>query len=149
MILIFFHKKFDLMSKNFLTLVIQARVYSTRLPNKVMKDLCGAPMIVRIIQRIKRVKKIGTIILATTKKKEDDILIDVARNNNIQFFRGSENDLVDRYYQAIRDKNVSHILRLPSDNPIPEPKEYLRLINYHIKNNNDFCIHRLAKHSLL
>ena len=126
------------MSKNFLTLVIQARVHSTRLPNKVMKDLCGAPMIVRIIQRIKRVKKIGMIILATTKKKRDDVLTDIARDNNIQFFRGSENDLVDRYYQATKDKNVSHILRLPSDNPIPEPKEYLRLINYHIKNNNDF-----------
>ena len=117
---------------------MQARVNSTRLPNKVMKNLCGAPMIARIIERVKRVKKIGTIILATTKKKEDDILIDVARNNNIQFFRGSENDLVDRYYQAVKNKNVSHILRLPADNPIPESTEYHRIINYHLKNNNDF-----------
>ena len=111
---------------------------SERFPNKVVSDLSGSPLIERILQRVKKVKKIGKIIVATTKKKEDDILVKIAKSNKVEVFRGSENDLVDRYYQAIRGKNVSHILRLPADNPIPDPTEYNRLINYHLKTNNDF-----------
>ena len=126
------------MPNNFLALVIQARTDSTRLPNKTVSDLCGAPLIERILERVKKVKKIRTIILATTKKKNDDILVEIAKSNKVEVFRGSENDLVDRYYQAVKGKNVSHILRLPADNPIPDPLEYDRLINYHLKTDNDF-----------
>ena len=126
------------MSKEFLTLVIQARIGSTRFPNKIISDLSGAPLIERILQRVKKVKKIGKIIIATTKKREDDILVGIAKSNRVEIFRGSENDLVDRYYQAVKDKNVDHILRLPADNPIPDPLEYNRLINYHLKTDNDF-----------
>ena len=126
------------MPNNFLALVIQARTDSTRLPNKTVSDLCGAPLIERILERVKKVKKIRTIILATTKKKNDDILVDIAKSNKVEVFRGSENDLVDRYYQAVKRINVSHILRLPADNPIPDPLEYDRLINYHLKTDNDF-----------
>ena len=126
------------MSKEFLTLVIQARMNSTRFPNKIISDLSGAPLIERILQRVKKVKKIGKIIIATTKRKEDNILVEIAKSNKVEIFRGSENDLVDRYYQAVKGKSVGHILRLPADNPIPDPSEYNRLISYHLKTNNDF-----------
>ena len=111
---------------------------SKRFPNKVISDLSGTPLIERILQRVKKVKKIEKIIIATTKRKEDDILVEIAKSNKVEAFRGSENDLVDRYYQAVKGKNVSHILRLPADNPIPDPLEYDRLINYHLKTDNDF-----------
>jgi len=126
------------MSKNSLVLVIQARMKSTRFPKKVIIDLCGAPLIERILQRVKRVKKIKKIILATTKRKDDDILAGIGKMNKVEVFRGSENDLVDRYYQAVKGKNFTHILRLPADNPIPDPNEYDRLIKYHLKTDNDF-----------
>ena len=111
---------------------------SKRFPNKVISDLSGTQLIERILQRVKKVKKIEKIIIATTKRKEDDILVEIAKSNKVEAFRGSENDLVDRYYQAVKDKNFSHILRLPADNPIPDPLEYNRLINYHLKTDNDF-----------
>ena len=79
--------------------------YSTK-PNKVISDLCGAPLIERILQRVKKVKKIKTIILATTKGRDDDILVDIAKSNTVKVFRGSENDLVDRYYQAVKGKKL-------------------------------------------
>ena len=126
------------MSKKQLALIIQARMCSTRFPNKVICDLSGAPLIERILQRVKKVKKIGKIIIATTKRREDDILVEIAKINKVEVFRGSENDLVDRYYQAVKGKKVGHILRLPADNPIPDPSEYNRLINYHLKTDNDF-----------
>ena len=135
------------MSKEFLTLVIQARMGSTRFPNKIISDLSGAPLIERILQRVKKVKKIKTIILATTKGRDDDILVDIAKLNKVEVYRGSENDLVDRYYQAVKGKKISHILRLPADNPIPDPTEYNRLINYHLKTDNDFSSNIINSHS--
>ena len=74
------------MSKNFLTLVIQARMNSERFPNKVVSDLSGSPLIERILQRVKKVKKIGKIIVATTRKKEDDILAKIAKSNKVEVF---------------------------------------------------------------
>ncbi len=58
------------MSKNYLILIIQARMNSVRFPNKVISDLSGSPLIERILQRVKKVKKIGKIIIATTKRRE-------------------------------------------------------------------------------
>ena len=126
------------MLKNQLVLIIQARMNSTRFPNKVISDLGGFPLIERILQRVKKIEKIGKIIIATTKRRDDDILVEIAKSNKVDVYRGSENDLVDRYYQAVKGKKVSHILRLPADNPIPDPTEYNRLINYHLNTNNDF-----------
>ena len=126
------------MSKQKLVLIIQARMNSSRFPHKVVSDLNGAPLIERILQRVKRVKKIKKIIVATTKNHLDDVVVEIAKSNKVDVYRGSENDLVDRYYQAIKGKKFNHVLRLPSDNPIPDPAEYERLINYHLKSNNDF-----------
>ena len=121
-----------------IVLIIQARMGSTRLYGKVMMDLAGAPLVGRIIERVKRVKKIHKIVLATTKKTEDDILEKVALQSGISAFRGSENDLVDRYYQASKAFGADIILRLPADNPIPEPSEYDRIIEYHLLGESDF-----------
>ena len=66
------------MIKNAVILIIQARMNSSRFPNKVISDICGTPLIERIFQRVKRVKGIEKIILATTKSKDDDILIKIA-----------------------------------------------------------------------
>ena len=126
------------MKKNSLVLVIQSRFGSSRLRGKAMKNLAGKPLLARIIQRVKRVKKIKKIIIATTKKKEDDVIVKVAKDNKVEFYRGSENNLVDRYYKAVKDMKVKNILRLPGDNAIPEPSEYNRIINYHLKSKNDF-----------
>ena len=124
--------------KNSIALIIQVRNSSTRLPFKVMKNLCGEPMIVRILERVKRVKRVKKIVLATTNRKEDDIFLEIAKKNKVNYFRGSKNDLVDRYYQAAKKLNVSHVMRLPSDNAIPEPLEYDKIIAYHLKSKNDF-----------
>ena len=117
------------MSNNFLTLIIQARMNSARFPNKVISDLSGSPLIERILQRVKKVKKIGKIIIATTKRREDDILVKIAKSNKVEVFRGSENDLVDRYYQAVKGKNVSHILQNDS-NPNPFVNLFLKILRY-------------------
>jgi len=119
-------------------LIIQARMGSMRLPGKSMMDLAGAPLVGRILERVKRVKKIDQIILATSDQKKDDILERLANGYEVTCFRGSENDLVDRYYKAAKFHKADIVLRLPADNPCPEPGEYERLINYQLSSNKDF-----------
>tara|TARA_Y100001958_G_C21241087_1_gene568840 strand:- start:794 stop:1555 length:762 start_codon:yes stop_codon:yes gene_type:complete len=125
-------------SKTLVALVIQARNSSTRFPFKIMKDLCGKNILERILERVKKVKLIDEIIVATTKREEDDIIVNIAKKNAVSYFRGSTNNLIDRYYKAVKDKKFSHILRLPSDNPIPDFEEFDRLIKYHVNSKNDF-----------
>jgi spore coat polysaccharide biosynthesis protein SpsF len=119
-------------------LIIQARMGSIRLPGKSMMDLAGAPLVGRILERVKRVNRINQIVLATSDQKQDDILEELAYDYNVDCFRGSENDLVDRYYQCAKFFKADVVLRLPADNPFPESSEYNRLIDYHINSDNDF-----------
>lgn len=120
------------------TLILQARMGSVRLPGKSMMDLAGAPLVGRILERVKRCKSVDKIVLATTQKTEDDILKTLATTYQVQCFQGSENDLVDRYYQAAKEYNTDVIVRLPADNPVPEPSEIDKIIQYHLKGQSDF-----------
>jgi len=103
-----------------------------------MMDLAGAPLVGRIIERVQRCKKVGEIVLATTQKPEDDVLEELALSYGISAFCGSENDLVDRYYQAAKAFNADVVVRLPADNPCPEPNEIDRIIAYHLAGGSDF-----------
>jgi spore coat polysaccharide biosynthesis protein SpsF len=118
--------------------IIQARMGSKRLPGKSMADLAGKPLLWHVLQRVKRSKKIDTIVLATTAKKEDDVLIGVARECGVSVFRGSENDLVDRYYQAAKKYKADIVVRIGADNPCLEPSEIDRIIEFHKRGGSDF-----------
>jgi len=80
--------------------IIQARIGSTRLPGKVLKKVAGRPLLEYMIERAKKAKTLDAIILATTIKKEDAKLSQIAKRQKIDFFQGSEADVLDRYYQA-------------------------------------------------
>jgi len=111
---------------------------STRLPGKSLMDLAGAPLVGRLLERVKRCRAVDKIVLATTQKPEDDPLVTMARDYGISVFRGSENDLVDRYYQAAKAFRADVIVRIPADNPAAEPREIDRVISYHLQSANDF-----------
>lgn len=119
-------------------MILQARMGSTRLPGKSLMPLAGQPLIGRILERVLRCKSVCTIVLATTEKKEDDALAAWGREYGVEVFRGSENDLVDRYYQTALKYNADVIVRLPADNPVAEPKEIDRIVAYHLKGEADF-----------
>ncbi len=111
---------------------------STRLPGKSTLNLGGKPLIGWVIHRLKKTSQVDKIVLSTTTKTEDDILEKIGLEYEIDVFRGSENDLVDRYYQAAKKYKANLIVRVPGDNALPEPKEIDRVINYHNNNGNDF-----------
>lgn len=103
-----------------------------------MLDLAGGPLVGRILERVKRCRRLQEIVLATTGKEEDDVLEKLGIRSGVSVFRGSGNDLVDRYYQAAIVFGADTIVRLPADNPVPEPAEIDRIIEYHLRSESDF-----------
>jgi spore coat polysaccharide biosynthesis protein SpsF len=114
------------------TLIIQARMGSSRLPGKSMMDLAGAPLVGRILERVKRCRRVDEIVLAIPDTSENKVLSDLGSSYGVTIFAGSENDLVERYYQAALASNASFVVRLPADNATPEPSEIDRIIEYHL-----------------
>jgi len=102
--------------------VTQARSGSTRLPNKVLLKIQEKTLLQIHIDRIKQSKEIDSIFIATTTKKGDDIIADLAKDLGVQFYRGSENDVLDRFYQTVKNEKPDFIVRLTSDCPLIDPK---------------------------
>ena len=102
-------------------IIIQARIGSTRLSKKVVKKIQGITILEHVVNRAKRIKNCNKVILATTKKKEDDALEEIGKKLNISVFRGSEDDVLDRYYQTAIQHEVDVIVRITADCPITDP----------------------------
>ena len=98
--------------------IVQARMGSTRLPGKVMKLLSGKPMLSHIIDRLKHSKKIDRIIIVTTVKEDDKVIVKLSKEIEIEVFCGSSEDVLDRYYQSASFFNVKHIIRITADCPL-------------------------------
>ena len=101
--------------------IIQARCGSTRFPNKVFADICGKPLIWHVINRLKFAYTIDEIVLATTTNSLDDKLYEWAILNHITVFRGSENDVLNRYYNSAITCKADIIIRITADDPFKEP----------------------------
>lgn len=120
------------MSNKRVVLIIQARMGSTRLPGKSMMDLAGAPLVGRILERVKRCQRLDDIVLAIPDTPKDRVLEGLGREYGVKVFAGSENDLVERYYQAAVESGADIIGRLPADNATPEPSEIDRIVDHHL-----------------
>ena len=112
-------------------LIIQARMGSARLPGKSMMDLAGAPLVGRILERVKRCTRLDDIVLAVPDTEENRVLVGLGESYGVNVFAGSENDLVERYYQAALRTKADVIGRLPADNATPEPGEIDRIVDFH------------------
>ncbi len=105
---------------------------SFRLPGKSLMDLAGAPLVGRILERVKRCKTLQDIILAIPDTDEDRVLLGLGERYGVKVFAGSENDLVERYYQAALWSDAQIVGRLPADNATPEPAEIDRIVDFHL-----------------
>jgi len=94
---------------------------STRLPDKVMMEVMGRPLLSYQIERLRFSKRIDEIIIATTINKEDDSIAELAHKEGLKVYRGSEDDVLDRYYQSAKEYKAKHIMRLTADCPLIDP----------------------------
>lgn len=102
--------------------IIQARMNSSRLPGKVMMRIKDKSILEYVIEQVTYSKKINKIIIATTIHKNDDIVSKFARTKNLLVFRGSEDDVLDRYYKCAKKYELSIVVRITSDNPLIDPE---------------------------
>ncbi len=118
--------------------VIQARMSSSRLPGKVMKDLLGEPMLFRQIERVRRSRLIDAVVLATSDDSSDDPIEALCLERGIDIFRGSLNDVLDRFYRACEPFSPDHVVRITGDCPLIDPLIIDRLIAKHVDEANDY-----------
>src|SRR3989344_7836087 len=113
--------------------IIQARMGSTRLPNKVLLEVKRTPLLEYEIQGVKRATLIDRIVVATTDSPADEKIVELCSKIGVDYFRGSEKDVLDRYYQcALKYPEYGTIIRITGDCPLIDPKvidEVLRLFD--------------------
>jgi spore coat polysaccharide biosynthesis protein SpsF len=102
--------------------IIQARMGSSRLPGKVLKDLGGETVLARVVRRLQRSRQIARIIVATTTAPGDEVIVAECDRLQALCFRGAEQDVLDRYYQAARANAADAVVRVTSDCPLIDPE---------------------------
>lgn len=117
---------------------IQARMGSTRLPNKVLKNIIGKPMLALQIERIRQSILIDEVIIATTTQPQDDAIEDFAGKIGVSCFRGSENDVISRIVETLRAYDVDINVEFMGDNPIPDPMLVDSIIGFYLKNADKY-----------
>lgn len=100
---------------------VQARMGSARLPGKIMRPILGKPVLLHHLPRIRRAKTIDDVVVITTKNQAEDPIASLCRENTIPFFRGSEEDLLDRHYRAAKAYGADFVVKIPSDCPLTDP----------------------------
>ena len=95
--------------------IIQARMGSTRLPGKMMAMVAGEPLIWHVVHRVRQAQTVDEVVLATSSSPRDDVIAQFCRERDIACYRGSENDLLDRFYQASKEHRADAVVRVCGD----------------------------------
>ena len=126
--------------------IIQVRMGSSRLPGKVLKKLDNKNTVLDyVINQISHCKLIDKIIIATTQEKNDDVIVEFAKNKGLLYFRGDSLDVLDRYYQCAKTFSVDVIVRATSDNPVNDPEIIDELIKIFLNNKFNYATNELIR----
>jgi len=120
------------------TVMIQARLGSSRLPQKVLAKIQGKSVIWHVINRVKKIKNVEQIVLITTTNDSDKILLDIAKQQRVFGFTGSETDVLKRHYDCAVKFNADPIIRITSDCPLIDPKLSSDILQFYLDNNFDY-----------
>lgn len=118
--------------------LIQARCGATRLPNKILLDLEGKTVLERVVERVKKSKRISEIMVVTTINVEDIAVVQLCSNKAIRIFCGSSDDVLDRFYQAAKLLRPKNIIRITADCPMMDPEIIDLVIDSHEKSGADY-----------
>ena len=127
-----------------ITVIIEARTGSSRLPNKVTAEIENKPMIFYVINRIKQIKSIEQIILATTQEENDRVLIEIGKQNSIKTFSGDSIDVLNRDYQCALQNNADPIIRITGDCPLIDSNIVEEMIQFFLENDYDYVSNRIC-----
>ena len=118
--------------------IIQARMGSTRLPGKVLKPIAGKALLDHVLGRLSLLTHPVNVVVATSHLLQDDAIAQHCMVKGVTVYRGSETDVLDRYYQCTLENHFDHVVRLTADNPFTDIEELQRLIEQHLNQHNDY-----------
>lgn len=121
-----------------LGIIVQARMNSHRLPGKILKKVGSKSILEHIFYRLTFLINPVKIVLATTINPKDNVVESFCKERKFEFFRGSEDDVLSRYYECARQYNFNHVIRLTGDNPFTDIEELDNLINLHLSSGADY-----------
>jgi spore coat polysaccharide biosynthesis protein SpsF len=119
--------------------IVQARTSSTRLPGKVLKPIMGKPMLEQQLDRLARVKQIDKLVVATSDCPEDNAVVELCCRAGFESFRGSLDDVLDRFYQTAKSHSSQHIVRLTGDCPVADPDVIDEIISHYLSGTFDYA----------
>lgn len=122
------------MSQPRVVALIQARTGSSRLPDKVLRPLLDKPLLVQMVERVRRADRLDAVVVATTTESRDDVIELICQWEEHRYFRGHPADLLDRHYQAARQFQADVVVKIPSDCPLIDPAVIDRVIGYYLDN---------------
>ena len=123
--------------------IIQGRMSSSRLPGKILLDIAGEPMLLRVVQRARMCCRVDEVVFATTVDPSDDPVEACCRQNGVACFRGSLPDVLDRYYQAAKAYRADIIVRITADCPLLDPGLVDETVALFRSSGADFAANRL------
>ena len=123
--------------------ILQARSSSSRFPGKILAPLLGQPMILRQIERLRRASRLDELVLATSNHPSDDPVEALCRNEGIRCFRGSLDDVLDRFYGACEPWRPDQVVRLTGDCPLVDPEVVDAVVDKHLREGNDYTSNTL------
>lgn len=125
------------------TAIVQARMGSTRLPGKILMDIQGKPVLRHVVDRAKTCAGVDRVIVATTHQPSDRPVVQFCEESGIDCFQGSEDDVLDRYFQAAKKFDAGTIVRITADCPLLDPAIADRLISLHFSQKADYTSNTL------
>jgi len=118
--------------------IVQARMGSTRLPGKVLAPVCGKPMLERQLERVRRSRMVERLVVATSEGPEDDAVAEAARGAGCDSYRGSLEDVLDRFTAAARHYEATDVVRLTADCPLSDPELVDDVLRVHLASGADY-----------
>ncbi len=125
--------------------IVQARMSSTRLPGKVLKDVGGRTVLERVIRRLERCASLTSIVVATTTQSVDDAIVLSCIDLNVTCTRGSEQDVLDRYYQTAKKVKAAYVVRITSDCPLVDPELVDHTVELFFEQRADYASNSITR----
>ena len=128
--------------------IIQARLGSTRLPYKMMLSLHSKPIVEWVVRRVQKSKLLDDIVVAIPISEENDLLEKYIKELDIKVYRGSEVNVLERFYESVKDKNCDKIVRICADNPLIDGNEIDNLIRFYENSSCDYAYNHIPKNNM-
>jgi glutamate-1-semialdehyde aminotransferase/spore coat polysaccharide biosynthesis protein SpsF (cytidylyltransferase family)/predicted dehydrogenase len=125
--------------------IIQARMGSSRLPGKSLAEINGHPMLWHVVERVKRARLVDRVVVATSMESGDDAIEKMCEENGVACYRGSERDVLDRFYGAARAEKASQVVRITADCPLIDPEVIDRVVSRFQRGDLDYASNAMVR----